>query len=488
MITAMYLRKSRAEENEPIEQTLSRHREALTALAREQRLSVVRCYEEVVSGDSLTARPQMLLLLEELDRYDAVLCMDIDRLGRGAMHEQGLILETFRQSHVLIITPGKTYDLENDLDDSLISFKALFAREEYKQIRGRLHRGVMKSVEEGCYIANAPFGYRKVRVNKKPTLEIDENEAEGVRMIFSLYLDGNGCQAVADTLHSLGFRPRRGDKFNRTTIAKIIRNPAYIGKVVWNQHSFARPKKAGQTHRKTLKPRDEWLIVDGLHHPIVTEEVFSQANERLRGRYHPPYRKADHLENPLAGVLFCVNCGKSIVRQPLYNKTHASPIMLCPTTGCCMSSNQDFVESLFFHMLESYLDEFKSASTSSLLPEAEDRGGRYKAEVTRLKVQLARLHDLLEQGLYDADTFLARRNELMKRLEIAHASAEKEKKPIDKSILAERLQTVLDQFWVGTPSERNRLIKSVVARAVYSKPKGSPWNSPPHIEIKEWRA
>ena len=99
MYTAMYLRKSRAEEGAGSwEETLSKHREALSALARRMKLTIGGCYEEVLSGESLLGRPEMLRLLQDVEagKYDAVLCMDIDRLGRGGMKDQGIILETFK--------------------------------------------------------------------------------------------------------------------------------------------------------------------------------------------------------------------------------------------------------------------------------------------------------------------------------------------------------------------------------------------------------
>ena len=86
MASAAYLRKSRSDDpNEPLEETLSRHKLQLQAAAHRYRLSIVRYYEEVVTGDSLYLRPQMMQLLEDVERgiYDSVLCVDIDRLGRG---------------------------------------------------------------------------------------------------------------------------------------------------------------------------------------------------------------------------------------------------------------------------------------------------------------------------------------------------------------------------------------------------------------------
>ncbi|MCL2081848.1 MAG: recombinase family protein [Oscillospiraceae bacterium] len=487
MQAAMYLRKSRAEENAPIADTLVRHREILTAFAKREKIIVHSVYEEVVSGDSLYARPQMLQLMEDLPKYEAVLCMDIDRLGRGAMHEQGLILDTFRRAGVLVVTPGKTYDLADDMDDSLISFKALFAREEYKMIRTRLRRGTMKAVGEGCYLSNAPFGYKQIRVDKKPTLEIVPEEAEGVRLIFRLYCEGQGCQQVADILHSLGYRPRRGQKFNRTTIAKIIRNPAYIGKVVWNQFAHDRPTAPGQKHTKRLKPREEWFIVDGLHPPIIDEETFDKANRQLSGKYHPPYRKAGEIKNPLSGVLFCSYCGKAITRQPLYNKPHCQPILLCGTAGCCMSTNMDIVEELFYQALKTSAGSLKADLPVSGFVAVPDIEQSAHAELSRLRQQLTRQHELLEQGVYDVDTFITRRDEINARIAETEKLLKTLGKKTTKQELIGRVENVLENYWEGTPSERNALIKSAVSKVIYNKPKGSGWGALPELQIVEWR-
>ena len=90
---AVYLRKSRMEEGLDTEQVLSKHRHDLTECAQRHGLDILDYYPEVVSGESLYARPQMLRLLEavEAGRYDAVLCMDLDRLSRGRMKDLSLI-------------------------------------------------------------------------------------------------------------------------------------------------------------------------------------------------------------------------------------------------------------------------------------------------------------------------------------------------------------------------------------------------------------
>ncbi len=159
----MYLRKSRAEEGQSTEEVLAKHRAALEELADRLGLPVDGVYEEVASGEKLYARPEMLKLLERIraGEVEAVLCMDIDRLGRGGMADQGAILDAFRESGTLIITPEKTYDLTNDVDIEMTEFKAFFARAEWRAIRKRMRRGLMQTIEAGGYTANAPYGYRR---------------------------------------------------------------------------------------------------------------------------------------------------------------------------------------------------------------------------------------------------------------------------------------------------------------------------------------
>ena len=88
---AAYLRKSRMEEGMATDEVLSKHQKTLHDYAASHGIHILEEYPEVVSGESLYARPQMLRLLQDVEdgKYDAVLCMDLDRLSRGRMKEIG---------------------------------------------------------------------------------------------------------------------------------------------------------------------------------------------------------------------------------------------------------------------------------------------------------------------------------------------------------------------------------------------------------------
>ncbi len=207
----MYLRKSRADveaEARGEGETLARHQNMLIELAKRQKLSVVKIYKEIVSGDSIAARPQMQALLADVTqgKYAGVLVVEIERLARGDTIDQGIVAQAFRESSTKIVTPVKTYDPDNEFDEEYFEFSLFMSRREYKTIKRRMQVGRLASVKEGNYIsASAPYGYRKINPEPKVhTLEVVPEEAEIIRLIYRLYLDGHGAKFIANELRILG--------------------------------------------------------------------------------------------------------------------------------------------------------------------------------------------------------------------------------------------------------------------------------------------
>ena len=218
-------------------------------------------------------------------------------------------LDAFRDSGTLIVTPEKVYDLRDEMDDEMAEFKTFMSRREYKIINKRLRRGLNQAIQDGCYVANAPYGYRSVYVDKRPTLEIYEPEAKFVRMMYQMYADGYGCVSIARQVNLLGARPHRSDAFNRSSVMHILKNPTFAGKVVWNQKSHIKKgAKGNEKHITIYNPRDQWTITDGLHPAIIDKELYDRVQEIIAGRYRPS-RQDGTVRSPLAGLVYCGNCG-----------------------------------------------------------------------------------------------------------------------------------------------------------------------------------
>lgn len=480
MDAAQYLRKSRMEEGMDTGEVLARHRQALADFAASHHIRIVETYCEVVSGESLYARPEMLRLLENVEegRYDAVLVMDLDRLSRGRMKDQGIILDAFRDSGTLIVTPEKTYDLSNDLDDEMAEFKTFMSRREYKIITKRLRRGLKQTIQDGCYVANAPYGYRKATVDRKPTLEIYEPEAKFVRMMYDLYLQGYGCVSIARYVNSLGARPHRSPEFTRNSVAHILKNPTFAGKIVWDQRTHIRKgAKGNPRHITVYNPRDQWTIVDGIHPAIVSQETYDQVQAILAGRYTPS-RRDGTVRSALAGIVKCANCGQNMQRMTIRHE----PYLLCTRPGCCASAKFKLVEARVLTFLEQKLAGLvleplpgirRNAAGPDMALEAVEKA------LDAARRQKNRLHELLETGVYDLPTFQARmaaveekcsglerrRQEAMQGPECAATGS--------PAAGAGKLRTLLDAYRAAGPAGRNAILKSMISTIWYYKEKKS---------------
>lgn len=476
---AAYLRKSRAEEGENLEEVLRRHKTRLLELAHQMNTGIVDWYEEVVSGDSIAARPQMQALLEAVtdEQYDAVFCMDIDRLGRGDMQDQGLILSSFRLSGTKIITPDKTYNLQDETDETMTEFKAFFARQEYKMIKKRLRRGTIACIQEGGYTANAPFGYEQCRINKKPSLRIIPQEAEIVRLAFDRYCDGVGATEIARELNALGAVPRRNATWNKNSIRYMMRNPVYTGMTVFNRKKHVKKGMHG-ADRNIIRdnPEDKWIVAPGLHDAIITPEQFKFAQDIRQGRSRPS-KQDGSIHHIFAGMLQCSVCGRNLYT---ITSSRAGNYVACYTPGCCASVKEQYVERYVLDALEREMHNLEVPESNQSKKEEAKLEKAIKSlerDISKLEAKKSRLYDFLEDGTYDKATFMERMSKaeaettfLLDKLQEAKDNL-KAAKGTDRKKLHDAIASALALWDESDDPEKNMLLKSVISKAVYYKEK-----------------
>ncbi|HEX9058584.1 MAG TPA: recombinase family protein [Clostridia bacterium] len=490
MKVAMYLRKSRADEELEKESgegsTLKRHKEALLKIAKERNLDIVNIFEEVVSGDELFFRPAMIQLLKELNekKYDAVLVIDIQRLGRGDAEEQGYILKAFKNANIKIITPNKTYDLNNEFDEEYMEFEAFMGRKEYKMINRRMQGGRIRSVNEGNYLgARPPYGYLIERRGKGDIVLVPHPEqAPIVKMIFEMYIEGSGCGTIADKLNNLGIKSYTGSQWERTALSALLKNQVYIGKVTWKKKCIRKSKDPKKKKDAYTRNTDEWIVADGKHEPLVSEEVFQKAQIILAGKYHVPYHIVNGVQNPLAGIVVCKMCGSKMKRRPYYNGK--SIFLICEKKCGSKSNKLDAVESAIIDALNDYYESITKAQMEHEKSNAVDTSllknllTSTKKELSTLKKQKDSLHDFLEQGIYDTNTFLERSKVLNDKLAGLEKAIKETEEAINKAEctdlqqFTETLKNVIDVYnKTENVQKKNELLKTVLERVVYFKDK-----------------
>lgn len=327
-----YLRKSRADmELEKLKKfdTLKQHEKFLKDRANQLGIKIRKIYREVVSGESIQERPEMQEVLKNVETgtIDGILVVEVERLTRGDAKDQGTVTQAFKYSNTKIITLNKIYDSNSDEDEEYFEFGLFMSRREYKTINRRMQRARIANVLDGKYCASEPpFGYKKVRVKygKGYTLEPVSEEAEIVKEMYQKRADGMGYDIICNWLNTLDFKPKKSDVWTPATIKGMLSNPIYIGKIRWNSNKQKKILINGQIIKKRKKGNNEDLIlVEGLHPAIISNELF----DIVQG-IKPNKASTKHnteLQNPLATLVKCADCGRSMQRRPYYDNKKQEP-------------------------------------------------------------------------------------------------------------------------------------------------------------------
>lgn len=347
-----YLRKSRSDDALlTVEEVLQKHETILDEWAENnigEKLDESNKFREVVSGETIDDRPEMLELLKRIEspRIKAVLVVEVQRLSRGDLEDAGRLIKLLRYTNTLVITPQKTYDLRDEYDRDFFERELKRGNEFLEYQKKIMNRGRLLSVQQGNFIGSvAPYGYEKTTVTdgkrKCPTLKIKESEANVVRMIFDMYVNKNmGRTNIANHLDSLGIKPPKGDYWSPPSLKDLLTNVHYIGKVKWNFRKTVTIVDGGEIkHTRPKTNIDEYLIYEGKHPAIVSDELFYAAIERHGKNPRPPAKRK--LRNPLAGILFC-KCGSAMSLRTYKDKDgneRNAPRLLCDKQTKCNTAS-----------------------------------------------------------------------------------------------------------------------------------------------------
>lgn len=349
----IYLRKSQKDSpDESVAEVLRKHEIQLQEYAEKTlgyKIPEECIFREVVSGETIEARTEIkkVLTLIEQPHISGVIVIEPQRLGRGDLQDCGALVNAFRYSHTLVMTPSKTYDLSDKFDRKFFEMELQRGSdylEYYKEIQAR---GRIASVKRGNYIGSVPpYGYKKIWIKDSDgrdacTLEIVPEEADAVRLMFDLYANhGYGFQKIAYTLIEMGIPTRKGGLWTPAGIKPMLNNPIYIGKVCWNRRKTIKVMKDGALAQ--TRPRntdsDDVIICDGKHPAIVDEDLFNRVQHKRSN--NPRVHSYVEVRNYFSGILFC-RCGRAMVMRPYYKKGHggvkesAEPRILCPNQKIC---------------------------------------------------------------------------------------------------------------------------------------------------------
>ena len=477
----MYLRKSRADgEHETAADVLAKHYSILQEHARAQLGGDIpehNIYREIVSGETIADRPEMLRVLElvQSGSVSGVLVVDPQRLSRGDLSDCGTIIRAFRYSNTAIITPSKVYDLTDKFDRKFFEMELLRGNDYLEYVKEIMLRGRLASVNAGNFIAPvAPYGYDKIKDGKSYTLTPND-EAPVVQMIFDMWTrDKLGSTTIATRLNQLHIKPRKSDIWNNATIRDILRNPVYCGRIRWNWNKQTKKFSDGELKTSRVKSDNDVICVPGRHPAIITLEQFEAATARFGTA--PRVQARRELVNPLAGLLYC-SCGRAMLYQPQRNcepRLHCAKQMYCGNR----SATYKEVETEIINALKRSAYNVQAILEGSAPTPSDTQNSvlnGLRKELRTVETQINRLFDFLEQGVYTAEIYTQRNAVLNKRrTELLDGIAELEQQKtvaIDYKRRCIQLQDAINilQTDSATAAEKNNLLKAIVKKIVYSR-------------------
>lgn len=492
MAYCAYLRKSRADaeaEAKGAGETLARHETELLQLAARLNLNLTAIYKEVVSGETIASRPKMQQLLAEVEAgaWEGVLVVEITRLARGDTIDQGIVAQAFKYSGTKIITPAKVYDPANEFDEEYFEFGLFMSRREYKMINQRQQRGRLAASQEGKYVGNrAPYGWRRVKLKDQKgwTLEPSEH-APHLLFMYSLLIDEDlGCTTISHELNRLHIPSASGKPWTASMVRGVLTNPVNAGWIRWGRRPARKYVENGVV--KISRPVRQAELYKGLQPALISQEWFDIACHKLLPNPNRTTReRRDYtLKNPLSGVVFCSVCGKPLTRRP--PTAPGLPVMLfcqtpdCPTVGSVLERVEDNLLEAMRDWLDNYklsLPKKQSRPVDIVAPLHKSLAAAEK-KLAVCEQQISRIHQLLEQGVYSVDVFLKRSAEvgrqqadLQQQLATIKAKIEADVNAQNaREVIIPKIENVLRTYpMLNSATEKNKLLKSVLARADYTK-------------------
>ena len=297
--------------------SLDAQKARMKAFAEYNDYKIVGEYEDAgKSGKSIEGRLEFNRMMEDIksgkDGVSYVLVFKLSRFGRNAADVLST-LQVMQDFGVNLICVEDGIDSSKDAGKLMISVLSAVAEIERENIRVQTMEGRIQKAREGRWNGGfAPYGYRLV----DGALKINEDEAPAIRTIFEQYVNTDtGANGLSKYLEAHGFQKlvrQNGTSplFSATLIRSILRNPVYCGKIAFGRRKLEKVHGTRNEYRQV--PQDNYLLVDGLHEGIVSEELWNAAQVKLLAqskRYEPVIRNKTEQAHLLSALVKCPVCG-----------------------------------------------------------------------------------------------------------------------------------------------------------------------------------
>ena len=457
-------------------------------------IQVVDIFEDDGYTGTNFERPGFQKMLEaiKLQKINCVVVKDFSRLGREYLGVGNYIEKLFPSQGIRFISVNDNYDslkVKSSSDSLIVPFKNLL-NEQYSRDTSIKVRSALKTRrQQGLYVSSfAVFGYKKDPSDNNHLL-IDEYAANVVTDIFKMKLGGLSMSAIAKKLSAMGipspadykrhcgihyctpFKKTAYSKWSAKAVQRILENEIYCGHTVQGK----RMRKSYKLNIDEFVPKEQWDRVENTHEAIIDERLFYEV-QRLLAEDTRIELSTGHI-SPLAGKLYCADCGASMVRHSAYSCGKKYVYYVCGNhkrnkSWCSLHMIQaDKLEQAVLTSIQAQLtlmleiDKAMQKMDSLVWEQRENQ--KLEAQLAALEAQIAHtqkireaVYEDLKEGLINKNEFDSLRRGFTARLEEAEA-AKKKLEDEQKELLSglNRQQAFLAEFRkFSTVTELNRAI------------------------------
>ncbi len=358
---------SEMQRNESIDAQLR----AIDKFAEQNGYTIVNTYVDKAKSATTDQRPQFQQMMNNIVtmNVDAIIVHKLDRFARNRC-DSAIYRNIMKKNNVVLLSVLENL---NDSPESIILESVIEGINEYysKNLAREVEKGKRENALQCKHVGGIPpLGYDVDSVTKK--LVINPSEAEAVKMIYSMYLDGYGYSEIIFSLNQNGFKTKKGNKFRKNSIYEILKNEKYTG--VYTYNKSAAKGTNGTYNRHKYKSDDEIIRIPDGTPQIITQKAFDRVQIKLQQRRRKTATyKAKH-EYLLTGKIQCGICGSVYVGNARKaNATHPEYVSYrCSRkNGSLKCTNKeirkDIIENIVLSRLadyffdESVLNDFSKA-------------------------------------------------------------------------------------------------------------------------------
>ena len=288
------------------EESIEAQLRAIRDYAKKNNMRIIEEYVDRGRSGTNDRRPEFQRMINDSKskKFTKVIVHKIDRFSRN-MEDTIKYTAELKRYGVDVVSTAEQFD-DSPMGEVMRLITQVMAQFYSRNLAGEVEKGKRESAYKGKHVGGVPpLGYDVDRSTMK--LIINEKEAESVRLIFSMYLEGQGYGKIIDKLNFLGYKTKRGHAFGKNSLHEILRNEKYTGTYVYNRVSA--PTSEGKFNRHKLKPDNEIIRTEDAHPAIISKEDFARiALKKAENRNNAPSHTAKEVYL-LSGKIYCGECG-----------------------------------------------------------------------------------------------------------------------------------------------------------------------------------